>query len=75
MRKPKARKLASGLLAIFFGLLFAINPPLLTIPNRLATFLGWPVLYVYIFSVWFLAIVAMAWLPRWVNKRQKSEKE
>lgn len=42
-----------------FGLL-AFNYPVLSAVNRLSMLWGIPVLFLYVFVVWFLVIVAMA---------------
>ncbi|HAA10632.1 MAG TPA: hypothetical protein DCE41_02630 [Cytophagales bacterium] len=64
------RALTPRLLAIFGLLLVCINPPLLTIFNQAGSVWGFPVLYLYIFAVWMVVIVALA---RVVHKYLKTD--
>ncbi|MEL6533776.1 MAG: hypothetical protein AAFQ98_00115 [Bacteroidota bacterium] len=63
------------LLAVFGLLLVSINPPLLSIFNRLDFVGGFPVLYFYIFLVWIVVIVALARIVRTSIKETDPEEE
>lgn len=54
---PLKRITAAIAVASLFFLL--INFPLVTIVNRVDFFLGFPILYFYIFSLWFLFILCI----------------
>ncbi|AWM14986.1 hypothetical protein NHF50_14480 [Flavobacterium sp. NRK F10] len=53
MKKRHQQKLV--VLSIF--LLLALNLPLLLLFDKAQVFFGLPLIYVYIFSIWFLAIL------------------
>ncbi len=57
-QKPYRERLIA--LAIF-GLL-VLNYPLLQLFDRTATWLGIPVIYLYLFGLWALFIAAIAWI-------------
>ena len=46
--------------ALFVLALLAVNPPLLSIFSKSTTFLGLPLLYLYLFAVWSLIILFVA---------------
>ena len=54
---PFKRLIAAIALASLFFLL--INFPLVTIVNRVEFFMGFPILYFYIFTFWFLFILCI----------------
>ena len=56
------RKKHTVLVALFVGLLILINAPLMTAANLPDRVMGLPRLYVYVFSVWAISIVALALL-------------
>ena len=49
---------------LFIAGLLALNYPLLAIANRLSLPFGIPLLYLYIFLLWFVLIIAMALISR-----------
>lgn len=66
VRDPVARQSRSkeaALVIPFFGL-FLLLPPLLSLFDGASTILGIPVLYVYVFGVWFGLVIAGMWLAR-----------
>jgi hypothetical protein len=56
---PIRRKIQRLLVLFIFGCL-AINYPLLALFSKTALWFGYPVLYFYLFVVWFLFIILIA---------------
>jgi len=54
---PLKRIISAIALAIIFFLM--INFPLVTIVNRAEYFIGFPILYFYVFALWLLFIIAI----------------
>lgn len=66
VRDPVARQSRSkeaALVIPFFGL-FLLLPPLLSLFDGASTIFGIPVLYIYVFGVWFGLVIAGMWLAR-----------
>lgn len=66
VRDPAARQSRSkeaALVIPLFGL-FLLLPPLLSLFEGASTIFGIPVLYVYVFGVWFGLVIAGMWLAR-----------
>ncbi|MCB1864901.1 MAG: hypothetical protein KDG50_05685 [Chromatiales bacterium] len=53
---------ANWLVALFFGALIALNYPVLKIFDHPGSVAGIPPLYLYLYVVWAVLIVIVAWL-------------
>jgi hypothetical protein len=59
---PRATLTRQRLLTLFLGALLALFSPLVTRIEHAGAWLGIPVLYLYLFGIWGLAIAIAAWI-------------
>lgn len=62
------------LISLFLLGLILFNYPILAIFNRPALFFGIPLLYLYLFVVWFGFIVGIAWIASFIRPERASKK-
>ncbi len=60
--KPPSERRRQRLAALFLGGAVLLNPPVLHAFGTPAVLFGLPVLHLYVFGVWTLLIVLIAWL-------------
>lgn len=62
MRQSKL--LRQRLVAVFLIGMLLLFSPLITLPDQPRLVFGLPLMYLYLFAVWILLILAMAWVVR-----------
>ncbi|MHA1599769.1 MAG: hypothetical protein ACTSW2_03000 [Alphaproteobacteria bacterium] len=60
MRRPSAT--SEGSIVTFLFAILALNPPVLTIFSVEVFLFGIPLLYLYLFAVWLVIVVLVAWI-------------
>lgn len=62
-------KFAQKLIGIFFIFFILFNFPILNVFWKSSSVLGLPIIYLYIFTIWFLLILFMIWLIEFKKKQ------
>ena len=63
------------LIGLFLLALVLLNPPVLLLFGGGGTAFGLPLLYVYLFAVWFALIAAVAWIAEGRASRRRRDEE